>query len=202
MMKMVADQTRACCMPRKMLETATVHQFSAKMTIKGIGMAQHQPKITAHLRPSVSHVTPVMKLKIAFTTPKNTRLEVVSTNFSVTKWNTSAFSLQSDLVSIQLFGVYVRPPAEYPPVNAASGVLNTCFLHADWSAIHAMGNVKNCTQRQKPARNGQKEFRDPLQLRSTLHENWRKTSATRDPHLRTASPRDKSVMRRLKRRPT
>jgi len=103
--------------------------------------------MTAHLRPRVSHTTPVTKLKTALSTPKKTRLAVVMVNFSVTKMKTSAFSLQLLLVSIQLFGVYMMPSLVYPVINEVSGVEDTCFWHSDCPAIHGMGNEKNCTDR-------------------------------------------------------
>ena len=104
MMKMVADHTSACCMPRKMFDVATVHQLSANITIKGMGMAQHHPMTRVHFLPKVSQQTPVTKLKMAFTTPKKTRFAVVMVNFSWTKTKTSAFSLQSVVVSIHAVG--------------------------------------------------------------------------------------------------
>jgi len=47
-------------------------------TMKGMGMAQHQPMIMAHFLPIVSHVTPVMKLNTALPTPKKTAHNCIS----------------------------------------------------------------------------------------------------------------------------
>ena len=51
-------------------------------------------------------------MNTALPTPKKTRCAVVIVNFSATKTKTSAFSLQFALVSIQVCGVYVFPPAQ------------------------------------------------------------------------------------------